>query len=156
MPARLMVGIGRENDVLKGIDPLLSPDLLHILASMGHGDEIVLVDALYPAVTNAQRLVRLPGSALPGAARAVLSILPLDTFIDQPMATMAMVDTPEVVPEVQQEVLSLAIAAEGREIGMEQVERFAFYERSRRAFAIVQTGELRPYGNVIFTKGVGF
>jgi L-fucose mutarotase len=142
--------------VLKGIDPLLSPDLLHVLASMGHGDEIVLVDALYPAVTNAQRLVRLPGCDLPTAARAVLSVLPLDSFIDQPMATMAMVDTPEVVPEVQEEVLSLATAAEGRQIGMDLVERFAFYERSRRAFAIVQTGELRPYGNVIFTKGVGF
>ena len=142
--------------MLKGIDPLLSPDLLHILASMGHGDEIVLVDALYPAVTNAQRLVRLPACDLPRVARAVLSVLPLDTFIDQPMATMAMVDTPEVVPDVQQEVLELATEADRREIGMEQVERFAFYERSRRAFAIVQTGELRPYGNVIFTKGVGF
>ncbi len=142
--------------MLKGLDPLLSPELLHTLASMGHGDTIALVDSLFPATTIAQRLVRLDGVALPSVAKAVLSILPIDTFIEEPVASMAMVDTPEVVPDVQQEVFALVNEAEGREVGFELVERFAFYERAREAFAVVITGELRPYGNVIFTKGVGF
>ena len=90
--------------MLKGIDPLLSPELLHTLAAMGHGDEIVLVDCHFPAVSIAQRLVRLDGVTLPQAARAVLSLLPIDTFIDQPVAGMRMVDTPDVVPDVQVEV----------------------------------------------------
>ena len=142
--------------MLKGIDPLLSPDLLHVLASMGHGDDIALVDALFPAVTNAQRLIRLDGIDLARASQAVLSVLHLDTFVDMPVTTMAMVDTPEIVPDVQQEVFTLANEAEGRNVPVEHLERFAFYERSRQAFAIVITGELRPYGNVIFRKGVGF
>jgi L-fucose mutarotase len=140
--------------MLKGIDPLLAPDLLHVLAEMGHGDELVLVDRNYPAVSTARRLVRLDGCNLATAARAVLSVFPLDTFIDRPLAAMAMIDTPEVVPDVQQEVIDLAHQVEGRDIGVEHVERFAFYERARQAFAIVATSEPRPYGCVTFTKGV--
>lgn len=142
--------------MLKGIDPLLSPDLLHVLASMGHGDDIALVDALFPAVSNAKRLIRLDGIDLARASQAILSVLPLDAFVKMPVATMAMVDTPEIVPTVQREVFALVNAAEGRDVAVEHLERFAFYERSREAFAIVITGETRPYGNVIFRKGVGF
>ena len=142
--------------MLKGIDPLLSPDLLHVLAQMGHGDELALVDRNYPAVSTAQRLVRLDGCDLPAAARAVLTLLPLDTFVERPLAAMAMVDAPDVVPEVQQEVLALACASERRDIAVERVERFAFYERVRRAFAVVATSEARPYGCVILVKGVVF
>jgi len=140
--------------VLKGIDPLLSPELLHTLAAMGHGDEIVLVDCHFPAVSIAQRLVRLDGVTLPQAARAVLSLLPIDTFIDQPVAGMRMVDTPDVVPDVQVEVFDAVREIEGREVGVERVERFAFYDRARQAFAVVATGENRPYGCVILTKGL--
>jgi L-fucose mutarotase len=140
--------------MLKGIDPLISPELLHVLAAMGHGDELALVDRNYPAESTAQRLVRLDGCDLSTAARSVLTLLPLDTFVDQPVAAMAMVDTPDVVPEVQQEVFRLAEEAEGRDIGVHRMERFSFYERVREAFAVVATSEARPYGCVIFTKGV--
>lgn len=140
--------------MLKGIDPLLSPELLHALAAMGHGDEIVLVDCHYPAVSTARRLVRLDGADLPAVARAVLSVLPVDDFIDEPVAAMEMVDTPEVIPDVQREVFGLVREAEGRDVGVERIERFAFYDRAREAFAIVVTGESRPYGCVIFSKGV--
>jgi L-fucose mutarotase len=142
--------------MLKGLDPLLSPDLLYILAQMGHGDEIVLVDSNFPAVSTARRLVRLDGCDLPAAARVVLSVLPLDTFIERPVAAMEVVDHPEVVPEVQQAVFGLARSIENRAIDVERVERFAFYERARQAFAVVATSEARPYGCVIFTKGVIF
>jgi L-fucose mutarotase len=140
--------------VLKGIDPLLSPDLLHVLAAMGHGDELVLVDRNYPATSTARRLVRLDGCDLPTAARVVLSLLPLDTFVEQPVAAMAVVGDPDAVPGVQQEVFDLAREAEGREIGVQRLERFAFYERARQAFAVVYTTEARPYGCVVLTKGV--
>lgn len=140
--------------MLKGIDPLLSPDLLYVLAQMGHGDEIALVDRNFPAVSMSRRLVRLDGCDLPTAARAVLSVLPLDTFVERPLAGMAVVDDPRVVPEVQQEVFQIAQQVEQREIGVDRVERFAFYGRARDAFAVVATSESRPYGCVILTKGV--
>ena len=140
--------------MLKGLDPLLTPELLHVLAAMGHGDELVLVDRNYPSVSTAQRLVRIDGADLPQAARAILSLLPLDTFIDEPVAAMAVVGAPDEVPEVQQEIFDLARDAEGREVGVERVERFAFYERARQAFAVVATSESRPYGCVTFVKGV--
>lgn len=140
--------------MLKGIDPLLSPELLHVLASMGHGDEIALVDCHFPAVSLARRLVRLDGVTLPDASRAVLSVLPLDTFVDEPVAGMQMVDTPDVIPDVQQDVFRMVPEFEDREVGVERIERFAFYDRAREAFAVVATGENRPYGCVIFTKGL--
>src|ERR671933_2187875 len=110
--------------MLKNLDPLLSPDLLHVLAQMGHGDEIALVDRNFPATSTARRLVRLDGCDLPTAARAVLSVLPLDTFVEQPIAAMDMVDTPGVVPDVQQDVFGLARSIENRDIAVERVERF--------------------------------
>jgi L-fucose mutarotase len=140
--------------VLKGIDPLLSPELLKTLAEMGHGDEITLVDSNFPAVATAQRLIRLDGISLLDASRAVLSVLPLDTFVDMPVATMQMVDTPDIIPEVQADVFALVKDIEGRKVRVDHVERFAFYERARASFAIVATGETRPYGNVMFKKGV--
>jgi L-fucose mutarotase len=140
--------------VLKGIDPLLSPELLSILAQMGHGDEIVLVDRNFPAVSCSRRLIRLDGCDLLAAVRAVLSVLPLDTYVDCPLATMAMVEDPEAIPAVQREVAELARQSESRDIGIERIERFAFYERARQAFAVVATGEARPYGNVVLKKGV--
>lgn len=142
--------------MLKGIDPVLTPELLHVLAQMGHGDELVLVDRNFPAVSVGRRVVRLDGCDLPRAATAILSLFPVDTFVERPVAAMAMVDTPDVVPEVQQDVFALVDAAEGRSVGVERVERFAFYERAKQAFAVVTTTEDRPYGCVVLTKGVVF
>ena len=142
--------------MLKGIDPVVTPELLHVLASMGHGDELVLVDRNFPAVSVGRRVVRLDGCDLPRAARAILGLFPVDTFIERPVAAMQMVDTPDVVPDVQQDVFALVDEAEGRQVAVERVERFAFYERARRAFAVVTTTEDRPYGCVVLTKGVVF
>lgn len=140
--------------MLKGIDPLLGPDLLCVLASMGHGDELVIVDANFPAEANARRLVRLDDVRATRAAEAILSLLPLDEYVDEPAAVMAVVGDPDAEPEVWAEFRHIAEAAHGAAVGFERVERYAFYERARQAFAIVATGERRLYGNLILTKGV--
>lgn len=140
--------------MLKGIDPLLGPDLLRILAAMGHGDELVIVDANFPAEANARRLVRLDDVSATRAAEAILSLLPLDEYVDEPAAVMAVVGDPDAEPAVWAEFRRIAEAAHGAQVGFEHVERFAFYERARHAFAIVATGERRLYGNLILTKGV--
>ena len=140
--------------MLKGIDPLLGPDLLRILAAMGHGDELVIVDANFPAEASAKRLVRLDDVTATRAAEAVLTLLPLDEYVDEPAAVMSVVGDPDAEPEIWVEFQRIAEAAHGGAVGFERVERFAFYERARQAFAIVATGERRLYGNLVLTKGV--
>ena len=140
--------------MLKGLDPLLGPDLLHVLAAMGHGDELVIADANFPAASLARRLVRLDGVDAPRALRAILSVLPLDTFTSRPAAVMAVVGDPGAVPEPVREFQAIVDAAAGRAVPLEALERFAFYERARAAFAVVATGERRPYGNILLVKGV--
>jgi L-fucose mutarotase len=140
--------------MLKGIDPLLSPELLHALAAMGHGDEIAVVDANFPAVSVARRLIRLDGVAASRVLQAILSVLPLDTFTDAPATVMAVVGDPAAVPPPVRDFEPLITAAAGRSVRLAALERFAFYERARAAFAVVATGEPRGYGNIILTKGV--
>lgn len=140
--------------MLKHIDPLLTPDLLLVLAAMGHGDELVIVDANFPAVSTAQRLIRLDGVSATRALQAVLSLLPLDEFVDSPAAVMQVVDTPKMVPEVVQEFNRIVNTAEGKDIKLAAIERFEFYERTRAAFAVIATGETRLYGNIILKKGI--
>ena len=140
--------------MLKGLDPLLPPDLLHALAAMGHGDELALVDRNYPATSTSQRLIRLDGADTAAAARAILSLLPLDTFVDEPLLRMEVVGSPDEVTPVQQELAGIASELEGREVSMLSVERFAFYERSRGAFATIITGEDAPYACFLLIKGV--
>jgi L-fucose mutarotase len=140
--------------MLKGIDPLLSPDLLQILAAMGHGDEILIADANFPAAALARRLCRMDGANTSVAIRAILTLLPLDQYVDEPAAVMAVVDDPEAVPETEIEFRKILDEAEGRKVGVQRLERFAFYERAREVFAILVTGESRLYGNIILKKGV--
>ncbi len=145
--------------MLKGLDPLLHADLLHALRAMGHGDEIAVVDVNFPAESTAARTVlgtalRLDAADAPRAARAILSVMPLDTFVEAPLARMAVVGAPDDVPSVQREVSAEADRAEGRAIAVEAVERFAFYERAANAYAILQTGERRFYGCFLLKKGV--
>jgi L-fucose mutarotase len=148
--------------MLKGIDPLLTPDLLKILAEMGHGDEIIVADANFTAASLAQGpngakpVIPLPGVNVEGAARAILSLLPLDAMVDQPVAFMQVSGTPAGSLSAQQRRVLAMLAAEGHATAAqcEATERFAFYERVRGAFAIVLTGELQPYGNFLFKKGV--
>ncbi|RJG14443.1 RbsD/FucU family protein [Massilia cavernae] len=138
--------------MLKGIDPLLTPELLKVLAEMGHGDAIAVVDANFTATTlgRGKPLVRLAGTGLQRACAAVLSVFPFGTAAEQPVAFMKVGDTPDgYVSPLQRQVLALCAPGMG-----EAVERFAFYERVKQAYAIVQTGEMQPYANFIFKKGV--
>ena len=137
--------------MLLGIDPLLSADLLHALAAMGHGDQIVLVDANYPA-TRGRRLIALPGVGLAPALAAVLSVLPCDSFVTDPACIMQVVDDPGAVPPVVTEIDSLLLGDGWPRAA--SLERHAFYAAAESAYAIVQTGERRFYGNVLLTKGV--
>ena len=140
--------------MLKGIDPLLNADLLYVLAAMGHGDELALVDNNFPATSHAQRLVRLDGVDTSVAGRAILGVFPLDTFVDEPLVRMEVVGAPDDVTPVQAEFHRLAEEAEGREVSMGSLERHAFYERARSAFALVSTSDARPYGCFLLVKGV--
>jgi L-fucose mutarotase len=140
--------------MLKGLDPLLSADLLHALRSMGHGDDLVIVDANFPAATMGRRVIRMDGVSATRALEAVLSVMPLDDFVDQPCARMQVVDDPDVVPEICKEFQAIIDRAEGERVRLAAIERFAFYERARQAFAVVATGETRLYGNVLLKMGV--
>ncbi len=137
--------------MLIGIDPVLTPDLLHALAAMGHGDRLVIVDNNYPA-TRGQRLVRLAGVDTPRALQAILSLLPCDTFVEAPAAVMQVVGAPDEVPPVVAE-MNAVLAAHGWPAAV-GIERHAFYAAAESAWTIVQTGERRFYGNVMLTKGV--
>jgi len=142
--------------VLKGIDELISADLLYVLAAMGHGDEIAIVDRNFPAASTARKLVRIDGADVTGAGRAILSLLPLDTFVEEPVLRMEVVGSPAELPIVQKEFLALCEASERRPITMGSLTREAFYERTRQAFAVIATSEARPYGCFLLTKGVIF
>ncbi|WP_423822293.1 RbsD/FucU domain-containing protein [Salinisphaera sp. SPP-AMP-43] len=137
--------------MLKTINPLLTGELLAILADMGHGDEIVIVDANFPAAALAQRRIQLPASSATDTLAAILELLPLDDFVDVPTAAMA---APEARPDLYTEFDTLLARAEGRPIDIELIDRFAFYDRTRQAYAVVATGERRLYGNLILKKGV--
>lgn len=138
--------------MLKGIDPLLGPDLLATLRAMGHGDEIVIADANFPADANAQRIVRLDGAAGPRVVAAILSVLPLDDFVPDAAFRMEDSDAPDVIPAVCQEYAQ-ALTAVGYHRPIAPIERHAFYARAREAYAIVATGEPRFWGNLILKKG---
>lgn len=142
--------------MLKNIDPLLNADLLHVLAAMGHGDDLALVDRNFPATANARRLIRLTGADVVAVGRAILTVFPLDSFVDHPVMRMQMVGKPDEVPPVQQDFQKIVDAAEGRPWPMGSIERFAFYETARQAFAVVATSESRPYGCFLLKKGVIF
>jgi L-fucose mutarotase len=138
--------------MLKGIDPLLGPELLGILRAMGHGDDIAIVDANFPATSSARRLVRMDGLDAPRVVRAVLSVQPLDTFVPNAAFRMAVVDNPSDIPPITLEFAEL-LAAAGYHGEIEAIERFAFYERARNSYAVVATGERRYWGNLILKKG---
>lgn len=147
--------------MLKTIPPLLGAELLTILAEMGHGDDLVLADRNFPAVSTAEatvsgRFVRLGGVNAPEAAEAILTLLPLDSFVPAPVRRMGSVEDPEALLDVHRDMQAVVDAAEGRPVAMEAVERFAFYAAAREAYAVVQTTEDRPYGCFIFKKGVVF
>lgn len=145
--------------MLKSIDPLLNADVLYALRAMGHGDDLVICDTNFPADAVAREtvlgeLLRIDNVTAAEAARAILSVLPLDSFVEQPALRMEIVGSPDQLPDVQNEVQAEIDAAEGRSWPMGSVERFDFYERARNAYCVIQTGERRFYGCFILKKGV--
>jgi len=145
--------------MLKSIDPLLNADVLYALRAMGHGDELVICDTNFPADSVARRtvfgrLLRIDGVTAARAARAVLSVLPLDSFVQKPALRMEIVGKPMEVPGVQAEVQEEIDAAQGRATPMGSVERFAFYDLAKKSYCVIQSGERRFYGCFIFKKGV--
>ena len=145
--------------MLKSIDPLLNADVLYALRAMGHGDDLVICDTNFPADSVARqtalgRPLRIDGVTAGRAARAILSLLPLDSFVDKPASRMEVVGQPDDVPVVQKEVQAEIDAAEGRAWPMGSIDRFAFYDLAKKAYCVIQTGERRFYGCFIFKKGV--
>ncbi len=142
--------------MLKTLSVLHTPELLHVLASMGHGDDLAVVDCNFPAVSMAQRLVRLDGASLAAAIDACLQLMPLDTFVDKPALRMMQVHAPEEIPAVQQEIQHIIDKHEGRHVALAGIPRQEFYDAAKKAYAIVVTGEPRGYGCILLKKGVIF
>lgn len=137
--------------MLKGIPEIISPDLLKILAQMGHGDEIVISDAHFPAYSICDNVVRADAVSSPAMMTAILKLMELDQYVDQPVMLMEPVPGDAVDPELLGEIKT-SLGKDASRIGY--IERFAFYERAKKAFAVVVTGECRIYGNIIVKKGV--
>ncbi len=137
--------------MLKTIDPLLNGQLLAILDDMGHGNEIVIADANFGAANVAQRLVDLPGTTATELVDAILSVFPLDDFVDDPMAVM---QAPPETRSMYDAFQASADKAEGRRITISEMDPAAFVERTRNAYAVIASGERRLYGNVLLRKGV--
>ena len=140
--------------MLKGISNLLSPELLKILMEMGHGDEIVIADGNFPAASHAQRLVRCDGHGVPPLLEAVLQLFPLDTFVPQPVALMAVVPGDQYQPDIWPVYKKIIQKHSPRFDDFDLMERQAFYERAKKAYAIVATGESARYANLVLKKGI--
>jgi L-fucose mutarotase len=142
--------------MLKGIDPLLSGDLLKILDDMGHGDVLLLVDRNYPAAASGKPVIRLGEVSVVRAAEAILSVLPLDSFVEHPLERMEVDDDPALTTSTQAALLEMARATEGRPLDFAVVPRLEFYQRAKGAFAVVHTLDAQPYGCFLLHKGVIF
>jgi L-fucose mutarotase len=140
--------------MLKGISPLVSPELLKILASMGHGDEIILADAHFPGETYNSRVVRADGLRIPDLLAAILPLFELDSYVDHPIVMMAAVKGDSLDPEVEISYLKSIQLTNPDVVVIERIERYAFYEKTKNAFAVVMTGEIAKYGNILLKKGV--
>jgi L-fucose mutarotase len=145
--------------MLKGIDPILNADVLHALKSMGHGDDLIIADMNFPSDSIARqtvygKLLKLENVTAGRAVQAILSLMPLDSFVPHPALRMEIVGKPDEIPPVQQEVQAAIDHAEGRSWPMGSIERFAFYEAAKKSYVVVQTGERRFYGCFVLKKGV--
>lgn len=140
--------------MLRDINPILSPELLYALRAMGHGDEIVISDANFPGEGLGPDCIRADGSTASEMLEAILSVMPLDSFVPDPALTMQVVGDPDAVPEAVADFQKIINATADNPATIQTLERFAFYERAAKAFAVVQTGERRLYGNIVLKKGV--
>ena len=140
--------------MLKGISPLLSPDLLALLCRMGHGDELVLADAHFPGHTMNAQVIRADGLRIPDLLDAMLPLFELDAYVDAPLVMMAAVPGDRLDPAVEK-AYRVPIRRHARQApAIARIDRFAFYDRARQAFAVVMTGETAKYGNILLKKGV--
>ena len=140
--------------MLINIDPILSPELLHALRSMGHGDKLVLADANFPSAALAKKLIRLDGANIPNAAKAILSVLPLDSFVDYPVERMEIDGNPDEINDVHQDLIDVLKNSAGDKWKVGSIERFKFYEEAKQAYMIISTTDARAFGCFIITKGV--
>lgn len=145
--------------MLRNFDNRLTADVIQALRAMGHGDDLVIADTNFPSDSVARqttlgKLLRMDNLTAAQAAEAILSVMPLDSFVDHPAERMEMVGKPREIPAVQAEVQKAIDKAEGKSWPMGSIERFAFYERAKKAYCVIVTGETRFYGCFIFKKGV--
>jgi L-fucose mutarotase len=145
--------------MLIGIDPLLSPELLMVMRQMGHGDDLLLCDRNHPAASIARhtthgRVIYIQGAALKDLSAAVLSLFPLDGFVEAPIARMEVVGAPDQIVDAHRDMQAVADKAAGKPVLIRALERFAFYAEAKAAFAVVQTSDPGPYGCFLIKKGV--
>jgi L-fucose mutarotase len=140
--------------MLKGISPLISPELLEVLARMGHGDEIVLADAHFPGESCNKRVLRADGLRIADLLEAILPLFELDSYVDIPLVMMAAVEGDSLDPQVEASYLRSIVKTNPQIVTIKRIDRFAFYERTGSAFAVVMTGETAKYGNILLKKGV--
>jgi len=140
--------------MLKNIPSILSPELLKVLMEMGHGDELVIADGNFPAASIAQRLIRLDGHEIPRILEAILAFFPLDTYVKLPVGLMAVTPGDPVKPIIWNEYRKIILESKEPFTEFDYIERFAFYERAKKAYAVVATGESALYANIILKKGV--
>jgi L-fucose mutarotase len=140
--------------MLKGISPLISPHLLEVMARMGHGDELILADAHFPAETFNQRVIRADGLRIADLLEAILPLFELDTYVPHPLVMMAAVKGDQLDPEVEATYMASIRKSNPDVPPIQRLERFEFYDRARSAFAVVVTGETAKYGNILLKKGV--
>lgn len=139
--------------MLKGIPSILSPDLLKVMMEMGHGDTIIIADGNFPGASMAKRLVRLDGHGAAPLLDAMLRLLPLDTYVESPVQLMEVVPGDDVKTPIWDEYAAI-VEMHQKGTKITNVERFAFYEKAKEAYCVVQTGETALYANVLLTKGV--
>ena len=140
--------------MLKNIPKILSPELVKTLMEMGHGDEIVIADGNFPAETFGKRVLRCDGHGVPELLDAIMQLFPLDTYTEKPVMLMEVVPGDPVVPTIWEDYKKIINKYEPENCKIEMIERFAFYERAKTAFAVVATGEEAIYANIILKKGV--
>ena len=140
--------------MLKGISPLISPELLEILARMGHGDEIILADAHFPGESYNNRVLRADGLKIPDLLSAILPLFELDNYVPHPLTMMSATEGDNLDPAVEEAYLESVRISNPAVPPIERIGRFEFYERAKSAFAVVMTGETAKYGNILLKKGV--
>lgn len=140
--------------MLKNIPKILSPEMVKTLMEMGHGDEIVIADGNFPAEAIGKRVIRCDGHGVPALLDAIMQLFPLDTYTDKPVMLMEVVKGDPVVPTIWDEYKDIINKYEPENCKIEMIERFAFYERAKTAYAVVATGEEAIYANIILKKGV--